>query len=250
MIPEALCRYSGETVLAVGAHPDDVELGMGGTAAMLARAGARVVFAVACVPCDYQTRVAEARRAAAMLGAELRIVFPGACRRVEDMKTYELVERVDAIARELRPAAVFTHGPADFHKDHLLVFDACRSAQRSEFRDFFCYHPTTCRPAPVDFHPQVYVDITDTLELKLEAVGAHASQFAARGLDTEFLRDMARAQGLLAGARYAEGLELVRMRLDFKPAPRAAAPRDGAESGSAAPVAAIDPRSRPRSARC
>jgi LmbE family N-acetylglucosaminyl deacetylase len=219
------CRYTGQTVLAIGAHPDDVELGMGGTAARLARAGARVVMAVACVPNDYETRVSEARKAADILGCESRVLVGDGCRRVEDVKSYQLVERIDALIEELRPAAMFSHGCAEVHKDHVLVHQACLASQRRTFLDFFCFNPTSSRPALLDFRPQVFVDISETVELKMRAISAHESQFERRGLEIEFVRDLGRAYGLAAGVPHAEGLELVRMKLDFRPRFRPAPPR-------------------------
>src|SRR5262245_62304839 len=66
-------RYTGRTVLALGAHPDDNELGIGGTLAALSRGGAHVVMAICSVPAHFETRCAEARAAAAILGCELPI---------------------------------------------------------------------------------------------------------------------------------------------------------------------------------
>ena len=245
MLADIRCRYTGETVLAFGAHPDDVELGMGGTAAKLARAGAKVVIAVASIPNDYQQRLGEAQRAAMILGAEFRLLSPGDCVRLEDLKNYELVEKVDALVREIRPAAIFSHGPGDFHRDHKLVYEACLSAQRLAFMDFYSYYPTSTRPVQVSFNPQVFVDVSDTMELKLEALSAHPSQFARRGLSVDFIKDISRAYGQLTGVDYAEGLELVRLQLKFTPVPRASAPRGAAETGSARPAATSAPRSRP-----
>ena len=74
-------RYSGQTVLAVGAHADDVELAVGGTMARLRRAGARVVMAVVSLPGDYKMRLREAEHAASILGCELRILMEGGSRR-------------------------------------------------------------------------------------------------------------------------------------------------------------------------
>ena len=123
-------RYAGRTVLAIGAHPDDIELGIGATVALLARAGARVVMAVCSVPTNYDTRRTEALDAAAILGCELRILMDGGSRRIEDVKAYQLVGMIDDTVRELQPAAMLTHGSTDFHGDHVLVHQASVPAQR------------------------------------------------------------------------------------------------------------------------
>ena len=204
-------RYEGRTVLAIGAHPDDVELAVGGTLARLKRAGARVVSAVVSVPANYATRRAEAERAAAIVGAELRILIDGRCHRIEDMKTYELVALLDALVRELSPAAVLTHGPSEFHRDHVLVYNAAISTQRLQPFDFFSYHPNFCRPVPVQFHPRAYVDISETIDTKMQAIAAHESQFASRGIPVDIYRDIARMNGRMVGVRYAEGLDVARM---------------------------------------
>ena len=53
-------RYAGTTVLAIGAHPDDLEIGIGGTLAKLRKEGANVIMCVASIPKDYEVRLAEA----------------------------------------------------------------------------------------------------------------------------------------------------------------------------------------------
>jgi len=206
-------RYYGHTVLAIGAHPDDLELAIGGTLARLARNGARVVMAVVSIPADYDTRRAEAQRAADILGCELRFLYEDGCKRVDDMKPYELVRMLDGVVRELQPAAVLTHGANEFHRDHVTVHNACLSTQRLKNFDFFYYNPTMTRAVPVAFHPRAYVDVSDTIELKMQAIEAHASQFGGRGLDTELFRDVARLNGRMVGVKYAEGLDVGRMLL-------------------------------------
>jgi LmbE family N-acetylglucosaminyl deacetylase len=207
-------RYAGRTVLALGAHPDDLELGAGGTLARLAREGARVVMGVVSVPSAYETRRAEAARAAAILGCELRILLDGGARRIEDLKSYELVSVLDAAVREYEPALLLSHSASEVHRDHVLVHNACLSAQRLRYFDFLTYHPTMCRPMPVPFHARAFVDVSSTMEAKMAAVAAHASQFAARGLDLEVFRDMARMAGRLVGVAYAEALDVGRILLD------------------------------------
>lgn len=206
-------RYAGRTVLAVGAHGDDVELAVGGTMAKLRRAGARVVMVVVSLPGDYALRHGEARRAAEILGCELRVLLADGAKRVEDLKTYELVAMIDREVREHAPAAMFTHGATEFHRDHKLVHEACVCSQRLQPFDFFTYHPNFCRPVPVPFHPRAYVDITETIDTKMRAIEAHQSQFKCRGLGIDLYRDIARLNGRMVGAQYAEGLDVGRMLL-------------------------------------
>jgi LmbE family N-acetylglucosaminyl deacetylase len=206
-------RYAGRTVLAIGAHPDDLEIGVGGALARFARAGARTVMAVVSIPGDYDTRLEEARQGAKIVGAELRIVLDGGCRRVEDVKSYELVAKLDALVEELKPAAVVTHGTADFHRDHLLVHNAALPTQRIAYFDFFCFQPSMCRPVPTAFHPRAYVDVSDTIDTKIQAIRAHVSQFGCRSLSTDMYREFAHLQGRLVGVDYAEGLDVMRMLL-------------------------------------
>ena len=206
-------RYTGKTVLAVGAHADDVELAVGGTLARLRRGGARVVMVVVSLPGHYEQRMGEAKEAAAILGCELRVLMADGARRIEDLKSYELVAMIDREVKEYSPAAMLTHGPSEFHRDHVLVHEACVSSQRLRYFDFFTYHPNFCRPVPVPFHPRAYVDITDTIETKMRAIAAHQSQFKCRGLGTEIYRDIARLNGRMVGVPYAEGLDVGRMLL-------------------------------------
>jgi len=204
-------RYAGRTVLALGAHPDDVELGIGGTLAALSIGGARVVSAVCSIPANFATRRAEAKAAAAVLGCEVRFLMDGSCRRIEDLKAYQLVGMLDELVRELSPAAVFTHGPSDFHRDHVAVYQAAVSTQRLSQFDFYSFVPTMCRPVPVAFQPRAYVDISHTMEKKIQAIAAHASQFGQRGVDFDLYRDIARVTGRMCGVQYAEGLDINRM---------------------------------------
>jgi LmbE family N-acetylglucosaminyl deacetylase len=206
-------RYGGRTVLAIGAHPDDLELAIGGTLARLARESARVVMAVVSIPTDFDTRAAEAQRAARILGCELRILVDGGCCRIDDMKSYQLVGMLDALVRELQPAALLTHSACEFHRDHVAVHNACLSTQRLKSFDFFHFSPTMTRAVPVSFYPRAYVDVSSTIELKMQAIEAHLSQFGGRGLDSEMYRDLARLNGRMVGVKYAEGIDIGRMLL-------------------------------------
>ena len=201
-------RYLGRTVLAVGAHPDDIELGIGGTLAVLTQAGVKVVMGIVSVPADYETRVSEAKDSAEILGCELRVLMEGSCQRIEDVKNYQLVGLLDRLVKDVQPAAVLTHGPTDFHRDHVQVYHATVSAQRLVQFDLYSYLPTMCRPVPVPFQPRAYIDVSSTIETKLKAIAAHKSQFYSRGIAFDFYRDIARVTGRMVGVEYAEGLDI------------------------------------------
>ncbi len=208
---DIVAKYAGQTVLAVGAHPDDLEIGAGGLLARLKLVGARVVMVVLCVPDHLEARIDHARRSAEILGGELRVMFPDDCRRVEDIKTYDLVSRLDELVRQLQPALMLAHAATNFHKDHVLAHSACLATARISFHDMLCFYPTSCHPVQVSFFPQVYVDISKTIDEKMQAIDAHTTQFTCKGLSTDHYRDTARHYGRLAGVEYAEGLEVGRL---------------------------------------
>jgi LmbE family N-acetylglucosaminyl deacetylase len=211
---DILSHYAGKTVLGVGAHPDDLELAVGGTLARLSRCGARVVMAVVSIPNKLKERRDEARRAAEILGCEVRFLKANRCSRVEDLKNHELVSMIDALVKELAPAAMFTHCLGNLHKDHKLAYEACMSSQRLRFFDLFCYAPTSSHDMNFEFHPHAYIDISETIEAKMAAIKAHSTQFEGRGLKTDHFREASGRIGGVIGVDYAEGLEVVRMRLN------------------------------------
>lgn len=209
---DVLEKYAGATVLGVGAHPDDLELGIGGTLARLSAAGARVVMAVVSIPNNRKSRIREAKEAAGILGGEVRFLTQDRTMRVEDLKSHVLVGMMDALVKELRPAAVFTHCYPNLHTDHRLVHEACMASQRLGYFDMFCYSPTSCHSINVAFNPHAYIDISDVIEAKMKAIQAHSSQFARRGLRTDHYREASNRVGQIVGVEYAEGLEVVRLR--------------------------------------
>lgn len=208
-----IALYGGRKVLAIGSHPNDIEAGAGGTLARLSDAGAKVRMVIACFPYHLKQRMEESRNSARHLGAEIRFLYPDAELRVEDVKMYDLIDRMDRLVREFDPAVVLTHAASNFHQDNVLVHKACASAQRLHFFDMFCFYPTNCHPVTTPFRPNVYVDITSTLERKMAAINEYKTQFTCRGIATDVYSDAAREYGRLSGSEYAEGLETSRLLL-------------------------------------
>jgi N-acetylglucosamine malate deacetylase 1 len=216
-----------ERVLAIGAHPDDLEILCAGTLAKLAQAGAQVVVAVATdgsgghmvIPPDElaQIRRTEAEKSAAMLDAELHwlgytdeLIF-------EDIATR--LRFIDLI-RAARPDLILTHTPDDYHPDHRvvsrLVFDSSFVAGVPNVTTELPAHPGIQALyyfdslAGTNFVPTEYVDITDTFTTKHAMLACHDSQLKwlkdHDNIDIlDFMTVMSRSRGLQCGVTYAEG---------------------------------------------
>jgi LmbE family N-acetylglucosaminyl deacetylase len=197
-------------VIAFGAHPDDVEVGAGGTVARLARAGAVVTVVVTCVPAQLEERMAEARRGAELLGAELQILFPK-LGRVEDIPMHELVRVMDKVITDRQPDLVLTHSKSDLHWDHGLVNRATISALRRTPADLLAFTSSYELNAQSRALGQCFVDVTQSIGSKMAAISAHATQLTK--LDLEGVRDLCRAMGRISGVMYAEAFEVLRMRI-------------------------------------
>ena len=206
-----ILNEKGGTVLAFGAHPDDLEIGAGGLLARLAAEGADVTMAVVAVPNQIETRRQEARAGAAAIDAELMILFEDKPMRVEDVQMYELVRRFDQLVGDLHPDLVITHSTSDLHWDHCLVHRATVSALRRTPCDLLAYLSSPEMNAHARCVGECFADITQSIEKKIEAIKCHSSQMTK--FDCETSRDLARAMGRISGYEYAEAYQVLRVRV-------------------------------------
>ena len=201
-------RAAGQdVVLAVGAHPDDVEIGIGGILLRHAADGHRVTLLTLTggeaggLAAD---RAAESQRAAELLSA--RLIHAS----LEDTSVSEggsTIGTILEVIEEIKPTTVYTHTNRDVHQDHRNAHSATLVAARGISR-VFCYQaPSTS----VEFKPTRFVAIDEFLERKIEVIQAFSSQVKVRDyLDEELLRATARYWSRWSQARYVEPLEVVR----------------------------------------
>ncbi len=206
-----ILNEKGGTVLAFGAHPDDLEIGAGGLLARLSAEGADVNMVVVSVPNNVDVRRAEAMAGADKIGAELMILFENEPRRVEDVPMYELVRRFDTLVGDLHPDLVITHSANDLHWDHGLVHKATVSALRRTPCDLLAFLSSPEMNAHARCVGECFADITTTIDTKIDAIGCHQSQIAK--MDIESSRDLARAMGRISGYEYAEAFQVLRVRV-------------------------------------
>jgi LmbE family N-acetylglucosaminyl deacetylase len=214
-------------VLALGAHPDDVELQAGGSLAAWARQGARVELACftagekgspdpAACPAELgRVRRAEATEAARALGASVPVAFLGAVDGELEV-TMALRLAVARLVRTTRPDVVLGHDPWRrwlLHPDHraagLLTVDGVVAARDPLYAPSLAaeglpaHRPHTVLLFGTDT-PDELVDVTATMDAKLAALRAHASQIADHEDLQRRIRTWNAAIGADAGLAYAE----------------------------------------------
>ncbi len=196
-------------VVLFGAHPDDIEVGAGGTVARLVAAGAEVTHVVVSVPTFFEERKKEAARGAEALGSRLLLLFDKQTR-VEDIAMHELVRAMDTVIGDLRPDLVFVHSANDLHWDHGLVNRAAISSLRRTPANLFAFTSSYELNAQSRVIGQCFVDISATMGSKLAAISSHVTQLTR--LDLEGTRDFARAMGRICGVTFAEAFEVLRLK--------------------------------------
>jgi LmbE family N-acetylglucosaminyl deacetylase/CheY-like chemotaxis protein len=198
-----------ERVLAIGAHPDDVEIGVGGVLIGHRNAGEPVAILTLSHGQrggDRNMRADESQRAASIIGARLYLEDLEDTRIPESDPTVGIIERVIA---DFAPTVVYTHTIHDVHQDHRNVNRASLVAAR-RVPSVYCYQSPS---ATVDFQPARFMSIEPYLDGKIAAIGAYRSQTDIREyLDDELIRATARYWGRFGDARYCEPMEVVRDR--------------------------------------
>jgi LmbE family N-acetylglucosaminyl deacetylase len=215
-------------VLVLAAHPDDEVLGMGGTIGVHASRGD--IVRVVCVtdgsstqyPGDAAIReqkAAEAQRAAKILGAEQYFHLDLPDMRLDTVPHVEVNDVVEEHMRAFGPHVVYAPHP-DVNLDHRAVFDSVAVAVRPTpgqvARRLLTYAPTSSTewsPAATNwFVPNWFVDISSTLERKLEAFACFESETRdyPHPRSSRALRAHAELHGSTIGCEYAEPFVLVR----------------------------------------
>lgn len=221
-------------ILAIGCHPDDVEIACSGTLIKCIKRGDKVTvchvstgnLGHVIIPPDELTKIRanEAKRAGAMAGIEV------ICAGFNDLDIYDnnkaARDKLVDVIRYADPDVIITHNPDDYMPDHTavsrLVFDASFTATLPNYT----YEPHFSDPnkapaklvpiyymdtlAGVNFVPEEFVDISNEIDLKLEMLECHESQLVWMrehdGIDfSDMVKTCSRYRGYQCGAEYAEG---------------------------------------------
>lgn len=201
-------QLNSKQILVVAAHPDDEVLGCGGTIALHARAGHRVTSVIACegeslrYGNDGVGQRAHIECAAMKLGvADVRLLgFPD--QRLDTLTLTDVIAPLESIVREVQPQIVYCQYGGDVNQDHYVLFRALLVATRPTedyIHAIFAFDTASSTEwaFPRSFVPDTWVDISTTLQIKVDAMGCYQSEVRdyPHPRSIEALRVRARAWG-------------------------------------------------------
>ncbi|NCC49601.1 MAG: PIG-L family deacetylase [Spartobacteria bacterium] len=199
-------------ILALGAHPDDIEYGCGGALLQAVGKGHAVYLQVMTDGLGTVDRRSEQEASARMLGAADLIW--GGFKDTELPTSREVITSIESTLRRVEPDIVFVNYFQDAHQDHKALASCTITACRYVKRVFF-YHDYTS----LNFMPDTFVEIGDELEQKSRLLACHASQVGKdypTGLDLlESVHALAAFYGFMAKVKYAEAFLPLRNLVSF-----------------------------------
>ncbi len=194
-------------VLALGAHPDDIELGCGGTLIKHSRRGDGVYLAIltdGSMGGEPRVRtMIEQEESSAIL--QVKRIFWGEFKDTELPVSRESISLIESVMDRITPDIVYMPSPSDTHQDHRNLAYAGISATRFHNRVLMYEGPTS-----MSFEPDVFIDISEVIDEKIAAIKAHKSQDAKSLKILEIMKSLARYRGLQGLVEYAEGFKALR----------------------------------------
>jgi len=203
-------------ILAIGAHPDDIEFGCGGALIKYMQFGHNAFLLVltdGSFGGDPGLRINEQEEAAKFMG--VRGLFWGNFPDTELMDSRELIPKIEEVIHKVKPDIVFLNYPKDVHQDHRAAAQAGVSATRYIKEVLFFEVPTTQH-----FEPDIFVDIQDVLDKKLQLLKIHASQVDRTKVENltilESAQSCANFRGFQGRVKYAEAFKALRLLREIK----------------------------------
>lgn len=192
-------------VLAIGAHPDDIEIGCGGALYKYATTGHDVYLLVMTsggMGGDQQSRKEEQIKSKEVLRA--KEIFFGNYEDTRLPSGKKLIDTIEDVIKSVHPELIFVNFKEDTHQDHRALAKATISATRYIKNVLFYEVPTTH-----DFTPNVFVDIGVVMDQKIACLEAHSSQVIRTNIEgssiCEIAQAAARFRGIQGRVKFAEG---------------------------------------------
>ena len=204
-------------ILAIGAHPDDIEFGCGGSLIKYARQGHHVFLLVMTDGGgggDGAVRRQEQEASARVIRASK--LFWGGYQDTAIPLNRALIQRIENVIDEVQPDFIFVHYYDDTHQDHRHLATSTITATRYTRNVLFYEGPTV-----QNFSPSVFVNVDSVLTDKIATLQAHASQVGKTNIEGLSIVDVARAsahfRGIQGRVKNAEGFVPLRLFINISP---------------------------------
>ena len=210
-------------VMAIGAHPDDIEFGCSGTLVKHQIKGDQIIYVCMTSTASVDAITGQTIRSENQLNEEVMCsakqlgIYNVEFLQFKDLHvpfSFESVSSLERLIKKYKIDTIYTHWAGDSNQDHIATFKTTMAAARY-VPNVFCYEQIpiprhTENPMLVNY----YVDITETFRNKIKASKCHKSQFdkyKKAGFDVEEnLKVMAQYRGIEANCKYAEGFHLIK----------------------------------------
>ena len=222
------------TILVVAAHPDDEILGCGGTIKRLSVEGTKVFIAILGegITSRFKDREkadvgltdslrSDCRTAAKLIGAEEVFLYDLPDNRFDSVPLLEVVKIIESIIDQVQPSVVYSHCGGDLNIDHVIthraVLTATRPTGNCPVQDVYAFEVASSTDWALQqfhsaFRPTVFMDITETIEIKIRALQQYESEVRSfpHPRSPESLRINSKRWGTVVGLQNAEAFELIR----------------------------------------
>lgn len=220
-------------ILAVVAHPDDEVLGCGATLARLIREGFEAITLILGEGITSRDKKRDAKnsskkilalkeqaeKANKILGVKEVLFYNLPDNRFDTLPLLEIIKAVEEVKVKVKPDIIFTHYRKDLNIDHKITFNAVITATRpimgETVKEIYSFEipSSTEWGYPLSFNPNVFFDVTETIDVKLKALQAYVSEIRdfSHPRSEEFIRLNSRLWGIKAGLMNAEVFQSIRI---------------------------------------
>lgn len=212
-----------QTILVIAAHPDDEILGLGGTLKRRLQKGDTVISVICAQGRKEESHHIKqcAQKANATLGVNEVIFLEYPNLEMEMFPLHIIAKKIEALIKQYEPDVIYTHHYGDLNRDHQITFQAVMTAARplpkQKAIDIYCFETVSStewneQTNEGRFKPTVYVDVTNTIDVKIEALKHYDVEMRKfpHPRSYEGVRHLAHVRGMTVGKKYAEAFELIR----------------------------------------
>ena len=223
---------SSKKILVISSHPDDEILGCGGTIARLVKEGCDVytlILGEGITSRDKKRERAkrekeirglkeQIHKANKMIGFKEDFIYDFPDNRFDTVPLLDIVKVIENIKDKVKPDIIFTHYEKDLNIDHQITYRAVITATRplpnETIKEIYSFEvlSSTEWGYPLSFSPDVFFDISETMDLKIKAMAEYKTELKEfpHPRSLESIRQNARLWGIKIGLKYAEAFKLVR----------------------------------------